>query len=102
MSGITLAQNETTLWRIVAAILAIARGASNSGDTVTLRANQTTTVVSSEIVGVGMRVFLEPTTANAAAVVASTYVSSVGQKTFTITHPSNANVDKTFFWEAKG
>lgn len=102
MSGITLAPNETTLYRIVAAILALSRGASDAGGTVTLRASQTTTTVSSQIVGVGMRIFLEATTANAAAVRASTYVSSVGQKTFTITHPSNANTDKTFFWEAKG
>lgn len=100
--SINLPPNETSLWRIVQAILGILTGASNAGGTVTLRAGQTTTVVSSQVVGKDMRVLLQPTTANAAAVVASTYVSSVGQKTFTITHPSNANTDKTFFWEAKG
>lgn len=84
------------------AIISLGRGASNSGGTVTLNAGATTTDVASEIVAVGMRILLTPATANAAAVVASTYVSSVGQKTFTITHPSNANTDKTFFWEARG
>lgn len=102
MSGVSLSPTESTLWRIVAAIISVARGASNAGGTVTLRAGQTTTVVTSEVVSPDMRVFLEATTANAAAVRASTYVSAVGLKTFTITHPNNANVDKTFFWEAKG
>lgn len=102
MSGITLSPQETRLWRIVQAVIALLTGASNAGGTVTLRAGQTTTIVSSEVVASGMRVLLTPTTANAAAVVAATYVSLVGQKTFTITHPNNANVDKIFFWEAKG
>lgn len=108
MSGVDLSPGEKQLFRIVQAIINIGRGASNAGGTVTLRAGFTTTVVTSAnsrgavSVSPSSRILLTPTTANAAAVVATTYVSSVGQETFTITHPNNANVDKTFFWEAKG
>jgi hypothetical protein len=108
MSGINLGPTETNLWRIVAAIIALARGASNAVGTVTLRAGQTTTTVTpstspaAENVSSGMQVFLQPKTANAAAVIASTYISDVGSKSFTITHPSDANADKTFGWKAAG
>lgn len=108
MSGINLPQNETALWRIVAAIIALARGASNAVGTVTLTAGATSTTVTpstapaAENVASGMEVFLTPKTANAAAVLASTYISSVGTKSFTITHPNSANADMTFGWEARG
>lgn len=108
MSGVTLSANETALWRIVRAILDLARGSSNVVGQVTLRAGFTTTVVTTSVsiaaenVAEGMQVFLTPRTAHAAGVLASTYVSAVGQKTFTITHPNDANADKTFGWEARG
>ena len=108
MSGIALSTAETAIWRIVAAIIALARGASNAVGTVTLRANQTTTVVTTAIspaaenVSPDMQVFLTQRTAHAAAALATTYVSSVGQKTFTITHANDGNTDKTFGWKAAG
>lgn len=107
MSGINLSPAETAIWRIVAAIIALARGASNAVGTVTLRANQTTTVITTAIspaaenVSPDMQIFLEPRTAAAAAIIASIYVSAVGQKTFTITHASDANT-KTLAWKATG
>jgi hypothetical protein len=108
MSGVSLSPAETAIWRIVAAIIALARGASNAVGTVTLRANQTTTVVTiatspgAENVSPDMEIFLMPKSANAAAVWTSTYISAIGRKTFTVTHPSNANADKLFSWEARG
>lgn len=105
---INLAPSETNIWRIVQAILSLSRGGSNAVGTVTLRAGQTSTsvtvVTSPAAVNVapGMRVFLEPTTANAASVRNATYVSSVGQQQFVVTHPSDANADKTFAFEVRG
>lgn len=108
MSGISLFPGETNVARIVQAILALTRGASNAVGTVTLRTGQTTTVVSSpstpaaQNVSSEMQVFLTPRTAHAAAILASVYISAVGQQSFTITHPSSANADLTFGWEATG
>ena len=45
-----------------------------------------------------------PQTANASSEMASggMYVSSRGKQTFTITHPNNANADKTFGYVVLG
>lgn len=108
MAGIDLAPSETKLFRIVQAIIEIGRGASNAGGTITLRAGQTTTVVTSAnsrgalSVSPSMRIFLSPTTLHASAVFKDCWISAIGQQTFTITHPNDVNADKTFFWEAKG
>ena len=102
MAGNVPAPTETRPQRLAQAIRDLFAGRSNAVGTVTLRASQTTTVVTALNVGEDSRIFLTATTANAAAVIASLYVSSVGSGTFTITHPSNANVDKVFFWGAWG
>ena len=102
MAGNVPAPTETSLQRIVQSIRDLYAGRSNAVGTVTLRASQTSTTVTALNVGAGSKVFLQPTTANAAAVIASTYVNSVGAGTFTITHPSNSNTDKTFSWVSLG
>ena len=89
MAGISLSKAETALWRIIEAILSLAAGASNVVGEVTLTPGATTTVVDVSVsraatnVSMGMQIFLTPRTANAAAVLLGTYVSSVGQGTFT-------------------
>ena len=102
MSGVIPHLAERDPVRQNQAIRDLFAGRSNAVGTVTLRASQTTTTVTAINCGAGSRVFLFPTTANAAAIVAATYVSSVGQGTFTITHTSNANTDKTFHWVCLG
>jgi hypothetical protein len=102
MSGVILHIAEKDQTRQNQAIRDLFAGRSNAVGTVTLTANAGSTVVTAINCGAGSRVFLMPTTANAAAIVAATYVSSVGQGTFTITHTNNANADKTFFWAAFG
>lgn len=108
MSGIDLSPGETAIWKIVQAILGLARGKSNAVGTVTLATGTTTTTVTpssaraAENVAAGMQIFLQAKTAHAAAIIASVYVSTVGQKTFTITHPSSANTDLTFAWRCEG
>jgi hypothetical protein len=102
MSGVILHIAEKDPTRQNQAIRDLFAGRSNAVGTVTLTANAATTAVTAINCGLGSKVFLFPTTANAAAIVAATYVSSVGQGTFTITHTNNANADKTFFWVALG
>lgn len=95
---------ELDIRRIVASLRELWQGRSMAGGEVTLRASQTTTVVTAANCGAGDRVFLMPRTASAAGAVATTYVpvASVLKGVFTITHASTAAVDKTFAWEVRG
>lgn len=103
MAGIELDLAERGLPRIVQAIVSLLRKWNASGR-MTLRPSQGTTVVDKSVspgavnVGRDDEVFLTPRTANAAAAVATTYISSVTQGAFTITHANNAQADKTFGW----
>jgi hypothetical protein len=71
----------------------------NNGGSITLDASQASTTFSNTNVTANSYIVLFPTSANAAADVAAgnVYVSAktVGTS-FTVTHPNNANVDKTF------
>ena len=104
MSGINLAPKETAIWRIVDAIRQLAQGRTNSVGTVTLRAGQTTTVVVANTCSTTSRVFLTPQTANAAAVMLTTFVTQANtlQGSFTITHANAASIDRTFGWDVRG
>jgi hypothetical protein len=62
----------------------------------------TTTVVSFQNCSQNSQVFLSPQTANAAAAIGTTYVSSVSNGTFTLTHSSSAQADRTFGFVALG
>lgn len=74
----------------------LAQGRSNAVGECTLRASQTTTTVIAQNCGLDSVVFLSPLTANAAAALATTYVSSVLAGSFILTHASNVQADKTF------
>lgn len=106
--AIQLAPEETNIWRIVQAIIQLVQGRSNAVGEITLRAGHTTTVATRlthpAVINVSKdsEVFLTPRTANAAAVVASTYISATIQGGFTVTHPSSANTDMTFGFESRG
>lgn len=104
MSAPIVASGEKNLDRYQFAIKQLGEGRSNAVGIITLRANQTTTTVSAPNCGAGNSVFLTPATANAAAIVAATYVlaSNVTKGQFIITHTSNAATDKTFYWVALG
>lgn len=97
-----LDMSRDSLRRIAVVVNGILAGKQNNVTTVTLTPNAGSTVISDPRLGAGSHISLTPTTANAAAVVASTYVSSRGKQTATITHPNNANVDKTFTIEITG
>lgn len=104
MSAPVVQVGEKNLDRYQFAIKQLGEGRSNAVGVATLRASQTTTTVPAPNCGAGNAVFLFPATANAAAIVASAYVleANVTKGQFIITHPSNANADKTFYWVALG
>ena len=80
----------------------LVRGRSNAVGTVTLTVSATTTVVvAPKIVGSGSSIHLMPTTANAAAALATTYIAAANGS-FTITHANAATADRTFRWSARG
>ncbi len=71
-------------------------GKLNSTGSVTLTASATSTVVAEARSGPDSVVLFMPTTANAAAELATMFVSSRGKQTFTITHANNGQTDRTF------
>lgn len=102
MSGNVPSLREADPFRLSQAINELFQGRSNAVGTCTLTAAATSTVVAAENCGDESQVFLTPRTANAAAAIATTYVSSVGNGTFTLTHANNAQVDRTFGYVAIG
>ena len=96
--------DESRLFNIVQAIQELWDGRSNAVGQVTLRANQATTTVTHSNIGSSARISLTPRTANASADFGggAFYVSSVTAGSFVITHPNDADTDKTFDWHALG
>lgn len=101
-SGLYLSPVEQDSQKQNAAIRQLMEGRSNAVGTVTLTANAGSTAVTATTCGPNSAVFPFPSTANAAAIVATTYVSAVAAGTFTVTHTNNANADKTFYWVCLG
>jgi hypothetical protein len=87
---------------LVPAMHQMAMGRLLTGGEVTLRAGQTTTSVDARFVSPEEVVVLSPRTANAAAALASTYVSSTVKGGFVLTHANAASTDRTFRWVSFG
>lgn len=102
MSGYSVSTSETNLAKFAIAIQQLYAGRSNANGVCTLAAGATSTVVTAPNCAAGSSVFLFQKTANAAAALATTYVSAVGQQTFTLTHANNAQTDRTFFYVCIG
>lgn len=96
--AIQLLPEETSLKRIVQAVIELVMGRQNSVGDVTLAAGAAITVVSFPNCSKDCRVFLFPQTANAAAAVPTTFIlrANIMQKQFTITHANNAQTDRVF------
>lgn len=101
-----LSPRATAILDIVFAINQLVRGRGNNVGEVTLTASTTTTTVTlnDEIGNSNGKVFLTPTTANAAAELGNgtLYVSSVTNNTFVLTHANNAQNDRTFHYKFAG
>ena len=102
MSGSIPAPTETDLGRIVRGVRDLFAGRSNAFGRITLTVSATTTVVTAANCAINSEIFLTPRTANAAAVLASTFISATAAGSFTVTHPSNVNADKTFGYRIGG
>lgn len=81
---------------------ALILGRVNTVGTVTLAANVTTATVTDENAHRQVAPILIPTTANAAAALATTYVSARAAGSFTITHANAATTDRTFIYVLLG
>lgn len=102
MSGFGVSSQEKDPVKIALAIQQLFAGRSNAAGTLTLAPGAASTVVAAQNCAPGSKVFLFATTANAAAALATTYASSVGKQTFTLTHANNAQSDRTFFFVCLG
>lgn len=104
MSATIVGAQEKDLSKFAFSIQELAAGRSNAVGTVTLRDGETTTTVAAPNCGAGSKVFLFPATANAADVVATTYVpvATVTAGQFIVNHASDTDEDQTFFWVALG
>lgn len=80
----------------------LAAGRSNANGTLTLAASVGTTTVTAKNCGAGSAVLLFPTTANGAAAIATTYVSTVSPGSFVLTHTNNVQTDRSFFFVCLG
>ncbi len=91
-------------FKLVQAIRELWQGRSHAVGEFTLSTSTVTTLVSAPNCGAGARVFLCPRTLNAAAALATTYitVANVTQGEFIVTHANNAQSDRTFGFEARG
>lgn len=78
------------------------KGRANNVGEVTLTANDTTTTTTDTRIKSQMKIFLSPTTANAAAALTNVYVSAVADGSFTLTHSNTATVDRTFDYVVHG
>jgi len=74
----------------------ILNGRTRNQGAVTLTANAATTVINNPLFESHQAVVLSPLTANAAAAIATTYVSARTAGQFTLAHANNAQVDKSF------
>lgn len=96
MSATIVETFEKDLTKFAFSIQELAMGRSNATGAATLTAGTTTTTVTAINCGAASKVFLSPTTANAATALATTYVSTVAAGSFILTHANNAQTDRTF------
>jgi hypothetical protein len=102
MSGFSVSAEEKDPAAFALAIQELYSGRSNAAGSVTLAAGAISTVVQAINCAPQCAVFLFPKTANAAAAVGSTFVSSVGTGSFTLSHANNAQTDRSYFFVAIG
>lgn len=102
--AIQLQKGERDIPRIVDAVIQLVLGRHSAGGTCTLTAGQTTTTVLHPNCSKDsyVDVFGGAKTANAAAAVATSYISQVFQGGFTITHANNGQTDRTFLYKVTG
>ena len=81
---------------------AIGSGRSNAYGSFTCTVSAASTVVSDANVGVDSVISCSPTTANAATEIATMYIGTVADGSFTVTHANSAVADRTFKYSIQG
>jgi len=102
MSGYGVSTQEKDLSKFALAVQGAFNGRSNATGVVTLAPGATSTTVKAPNCAPQSAVFLFQKTANAAAALATTFVSAVGKQSFTLTHANNGQTDRTFFFVCLG
>jgi hypothetical protein len=104
MSGYGVSTSEKNPMAFAVAIQSLFNGRSNAAGKATLAVGATSTVVAAPNCAAQCAVFLFPATAHAAAELAGggCFVSAVGKQQFTITHASNSQTDRAFFFVCIG
>lgn len=100
--AIQLQPEEKNIWRVVQAVIQLVEGRNNAASRFTLTPNATTTVVSHPNCSRDCEPQFSARTLNAAAALATTYVSAVDQGSFTVTHANNAQTDREFGFTVTG
>lgn len=105
-SGLYINPAEKDQKKFADSIRQLMEGRSNAVGTFTLTGDSvaTTTVVTAQTCGPSSVVIAFPATANAAAVVGTTYIQAadIAAGTFTVTHAATGNSDCTFFFVCLG
>ena len=97
------ADNNINFWKeLLLVVQNLYDGKSQDTGQFNLEASATTTTVKDPRVCEQSVVLLSPYTANAVAVLASTYVSDYGNGQFTVTHTSLSSTDRTFRYAVIG
>jgi hypothetical protein len=103
-SGLYLNQSEHDQLKINTVIRQLLEGRSNAVATFTVNASTTLTTVVTSVVGLNSIILWQPTTANAAAQMATLFCAStdVTKGQFTLHHASNPTTDQIFNYLAIG
>lgn len=88
--------------RLVDAVIQLVEGRHNAFGEFTLTPGATTTIVSHPNCGPDSIPLWSPTTANAAAALATMYYSNVASGSFTVHHSNNAQTDRIFGFTVDG
>jgi hypothetical protein len=103
-SGLYLSPSETDQRKVNTVIRQLLEGRSNAVGTFTVNPSTTLTTVITPNVGLQSIILWQPTTANAAAQMATLYCATtdVAKGQFTLHHASNATTDQIFNYLAVG
>ena len=102
MTAYAPSSHEKDLSKYARSLQQLAAGRSNGIGTLTLAVSATTTTVVDHNCASDSGVFLCPTTADAAAAMATTYLTTVKNGSFTFTHANNTQADRTFIYAIIG
>src|SRR5690348_3689561 len=95
-SGLAIAETEKNTNVQNQTINQLIQGRSNALVLATLTANTATTTITAPNCATGSAPIAVPTTANAAAALATMYISTISNGSFVVTHANNAQTDRTF------